>query len=635
MNLKRSIDIRLSWSAESTPADVCTALRQLSCDYPQLIENGKIGRRLNFVQLPEGSGCCTEVTRDQNDITIKYRGLAGALRGVGAAMSDVCSKDETSFERLGIMLDCSRNKVISVEHLKHYICRMALMGYNLVQLYCEDTYQLPDEPFFGYMRGGWTVEELKEVDAFAQKLGIEVMGCIELLGHFSHVLKWTSAYSDITDAADVLLIDEPKTYELIDKILKFWSEALSSRRINIGLDEAHEMGRGKYWDQHGPTDIFELFNRHLAKVNDICHKYGFKTQIWSDMYFRIADKKNHNYYCDEHIPAEVAAKIPKDIELVYWDYYHQDQKVYESMMDRHIEVGFKPPLASGIWTWGGGFWYNHTQTKLTAIPGIAAARSRNLTELTFTMWGDNGGYCDYDSALSGLCFCADLAFGQEDEKKTSKRFLGVCGANYEGTILAGELFDTTDENGENEMVSPSWLLYDDPLLGVYSEQIRCIRPDYESMLAERLRQGQKKLRHFHSQCAGDFDNLNKWLKLLIHKLEMRTALTTAYDRRDMAALKTIATTGVRTAVKLAREFAASFRRSWLNSSKPFGLEIMEIRNAGLIARFESLGARLQELLDGKIKNIPELDARRPLNGKPNYLYLVERCQSPCYFRHNT
>ena len=48
--------------------------------------------------------------------------------------------------------------------------------------------------------------------------------------------------------------------------------------------------------------------------------------IWSDMYFRIADRENHGYYHDLPIPAEVAAKIPRDVQLVYWDYYHEDKE---------------------------------------------------------------------------------------------------------------------------------------------------------------------------------------------------------------------------------------------------------------------------------------------------------------------
>ena len=44
-------------------------------------------------------------------------------------------------------------------------CRAALMGYTEIYLYMEDTYQLEQYPFFGYLRGAFSKEELKCLDA--------------------------------------------------------------------------------------------------------------------------------------------------------------------------------------------------------------------------------------------------------------------------------------------------------------------------------------------------------------------------------------------------------------------------------------------------------------------------------------
>ena len=120
---------------------------------------------------------------------------------------------------LGIMLDVSRNMVMKVDHLKLWFRRLSLSGYNLVMLYTEDTYQLPGEPFFGYMRGAYSIDEIKELDAYAKKLGIELVGCIQTLGHLEQIIRWHGAYGKISDTAKVLMVDEPKTYELIDKMI--------------------------------------------------------------------------------------------------------------------------------------------------------------------------------------------------------------------------------------------------------------------------------------------------------------------------------------------------------------------------------------------------------------------------------
>jgi hypothetical protein len=57
------------------------------------------------------------------------------------------------------------------------------------------------------------------------------------------------------------------------------AECYSSRNINIGMDEAHLVGRGKYQDLHGYCDRTELLVRHLEKVAQIAEKYGLNSSI--------------------------------------------------------------------------------------------------------------------------------------------------------------------------------------------------------------------------------------------------------------------------------------------------------------------------------------------------------------------
>ena len=71
-------------------------------------------------------------------------------------------KEKTNFKRFGVMLDCSRNAVMKVETVKRFIDHLQIMGYNALELYTEDTYEIKDEPRFGYLRGRYTGEEIKD-----------------------------------------------------------------------------------------------------------------------------------------------------------------------------------------------------------------------------------------------------------------------------------------------------------------------------------------------------------------------------------------------------------------------------------------------------------------------------------------
>ena len=80
-------------------------------------------------------------------------------------------KEKTTYKRFGVMLDCSRNAVMKVQTVKRFIDHLQMMGYNALELYTEDTYEIKDEPRFGYLRGRYTGEEMKEIDAYAKAHG--------------------------------------------------------------------------------------------------------------------------------------------------------------------------------------------------------------------------------------------------------------------------------------------------------------------------------------------------------------------------------------------------------------------------------------------------------------------------------
>ena len=73
------------------------------------------------------------------------------------------------------MADMSRNAVYNIPSAKRMIRYLALMGYNSLMLYTEETYEMPEYPYFGHMRGRFTKDELREIDDYAYQFGIEVI----------------------------------------------------------------------------------------------------------------------------------------------------------------------------------------------------------------------------------------------------------------------------------------------------------------------------------------------------------------------------------------------------------------------------------------------------------------------------
>ena len=173
----------------------------------------------------------------------------------------------------GIMLDCSRNAVMNVKSVKELIINMEKLGYNCLQLYTEDTYELNGEPLFGHLRGRYSKAELKEIDAFAALHGVELMPCIQTLAHLNQLFYWEKFY-EVLDNTDILLVGDDKTYALIEKMFETCAECFTSRIINIGMDEAWLLGAGTYYDKYGPTERETIFLSHLNKLSEIAKKYG-------------------------------------------------------------------------------------------------------------------------------------------------------------------------------------------------------------------------------------------------------------------------------------------------------------------------------------------------------------------------
>ena len=214
-------------------------------------------------------------------------------------------------KRFGVMLDCSRNAVMKVEEVKKFASLMRSFGYNMLQLYTEDTYEVDGEPYFGYMRGRYTKEELKEIVAYCNSIGMEVIPCIQTLAHLNQIFRWGD-YGTINDCNDILLVGEERTYEFIENMFKSVRECFTSDYVHIGMDEAFALGTGKYLKKHGQESKFDILYKHLLKVIEIAKKYGFNPIMWSDMFLRACN--DGEYYPENPVmPKEIVSLIPKEV----------------------------------------------------------------------------------------------------------------------------------------------------------------------------------------------------------------------------------------------------------------------------------------------------------------------------------
>lgn len=605
--------MNLWYEPSKVPPDLRAGLEALAVEYPVAPQATPGATHVEFEQIEDPTALVIQTTADGLHVgygtpTLAYRAL-GWLISI-SHIGTTPFRERLNFKTLGLMLDCSRNAVLRVEHVKKWLRRMALCGYNALMLYTEDTYALPDEPLFGFMRGAYTREEIQEIDRYAATLGIELIGCIQTLGHLEQVLKWGHTYGPVRDTASVILAEETQTYALIEKMVRFWGQAVRSRRIHIGQDEAHDLGRGRYLDRHGYRRAFDIFNDHLARVVEICQRYGLRPMIWSDMYFRMGSRSGDYYDLDAVIPPDVALAIPKDVQLAYWDYYHPDEAFYREWIKRHRALGFEPLMFSGIWTWG-RMVYSHERTAQTVLPCVRACLKEGLSELFFTMWKDDGAEVDFDSALAGVVFAAEVTYGggDIDQERWAKRFSGVCQADLAANLQICRL-DLCPDITQKE-VNARLLLWEDPLFMLYRRSLAAVSQFGNFRPAEYYRTLANDLAGYgESWAAGNLAFARQLANTIALKMELEDMLRGAVGPdgtpANHATLQQLVDTNIPKLIAAIRELWQMHRMVWMEQNKPFGFEVLCVRYGGLILRLEEIAARIQDLLNGKVERIEEL-----------------------------
>ena len=501
-------------------------------------------------------------------------------------------ENKISYRRFGTMIDCSRNGVMKVEMVKKWMDITSDMGYNTVMLYTEDTYEVNNNPYFGYGRGRYSKEELKEIDDYAVKKGMEFIPCIQTLAHLNAIVNW-SVYADMVDCNDILLVGDERVYKLIDDMFASLSECISSKHIHIGMDEAHMIARGKYYDLHGDCDRTKLLVEHVHRVSQIAKKYGFTISMWSDMFFRIAS--NGEYYnADFEVTDDIKKLIPDNVELVYWDYYSDDKKHYDNMLKAHNKIKDNTWFAGGMWTWGGFAPCNRVSINRTKA-ALYGCEKRNVKDVFLTLWGDDGNECSKFATLPALFYISELAKGNKNVKSIKEKFKEKYGIAFDRFML----LDLTTK--DNTIFPSKYIFYND----LFNQRLDSVIRDETS---EEFKSLSKKL----ALLSNDenfgylFNTMSKLCKVVALKANLGKKIRAAYIQKDIEGLSELIKECKKVTAAM-KAFYEAYKEQWMRENKGHGFDVQDIRIGGMIARTEHCTERLNDFVNGKIDKIEELE----------------------------
>jgi len=510
-------------------------------------------------------------------------------------------------ERLGIMLDASRNAVMKPQMVKKYIDLISKMGYNCLMLYIEDTYEIKGRPYFGLGRGRYTQAELKEIDDYAYKKGIEVIPCIQCLAHLERIFRWPE-FGKLNDIDNILLVDNEETYKFIGEMIDTVTSCFRSRVVNIGFDEAMRLGRGKYLDKHGYRDRIDIMSEHLQRICDMAKERGLELLMWGDMYFgtelftRMCNNKPYDN--QELLDARKnKEKIPEGVSLVYWDYYSTRFEVYDLIMETYNYLKPNSWFAGGLWTWTGFAPRNQFSIYTTKL-AIEACYKNGIKNVVMTMWGDNGSECSKFNIIPSLFYTAQLAQGITDETEIKNNFKQMFGIEFQDFMLLDLKGTQRDCEDDCCVTSDNYLLYNDVFIGLYDALVPAGENEKYGALVPKL---QKLVKH--SEYGYLFETMTEFCKVMSIKVELGCKTRKAYLEKDIDALKALVA-DYETLPILIDGFYEAYERQWMYENKPQGFEVQDIRLGGLARRIEHCKKMLVKYIEGEIDSIPELEEDR-------------------------
>lgn len=541
-----------------------------------------------------------------------FRALSAIAAAVQNGEVQIDLKQGTPFATRGVMYDCSRNSVPKVETVKLIIRRMAMMGLNALMLYTEDTYSVPGVSALGHFRGRFSAQEMQAIDDYANLFGIEVMPCIQTAAHLERLLRWRTMY-EVRDDKETLYVGKDETYDLIEKMITAVSTPLRSRRIHLGLDEAHGLGLGRRLNERGYETKLKLMREHLARILEICWKLGVKPMMWGDMLFRMNVSNNDYYGENVCLPVEMADVIPDGFEVFYWDYYHTESSFYEKYIGEHQKLGIKPLFACGVCSWL-GMQPNLIRSQKTIEAGLSAARNAGLSDVFACVWRDDGGEGLPGAVLPGIQFFAENCWEADTARRKTLQAAQnrLVSGMTTGQIIDFGSFDELQSNLSLEGLEPAnpqkYFLWQDPLLGQFD--VEAATGDYALYYRAKALALQCGPQGAAPESADAINLAIALAQFLSLKTDIGVLLKRSYDMNDRDGLHTLM-------LRIRDEILPSLgrlhglhKKLWMKYYKPYGWEVQDIRYGGLEARLGTTIERLGDFLSGDLDEIDELKQSR-------------------------
>ncbi len=329
----------------------------------------------------------------------------GQLVDARGRISAVEILDQPDFRDRGVMLDVSRGKVPTRRTLEALVDLCSKLRLNVLMFYVEHTFAFRAHPEIGEGASPLDAETLLALDAYASDRGVELVPCLQSLGHMERVLS-LERYAKLAESDRLWSVSpsRPETYRFLEELYDEFLPLFRSRRFNANCDEPFDLGRGQSAARAPDKTPGRLFTDHVSQLERLAARHGKQLMIWADFALKHPDQ---------------IERIGRDVVLLDW--------WYESTFDfdrirRLRRKGFEVWACPGTSSWNCLF--PRIENSCENISRWAeAGRRHGATGLLNTDWGDFGHYNALGVSLHGYAWGAQQAWsGDRDDGDFDRAF---------------------------------------------------------------------------------------------------------------------------------------------------------------------------------------------------------------------
>lgn len=369
------------------------------------------------------------------------RTLTQLLRAAapGSALPALEVVDAPAFERRGVMLDVSRDRVPRLEELFALVERLAEWKLNELQLYFEHAFAYAGHERVWRGVDPFTADELRALDRHCAAHGIELVPNQQSFGHLHHWLKHPE-YRHLAEVPDGILhpflgagVTTPEPFSLCPtdpRSLTFLGglydqllPCFTSNAVNVGLDETIDLGPGRSAAVLRARGVGRVYLDFLRSVHGLVDARGKRMQFWADILL------NH---------AELVPEVPKDALACLWGY--EADHPFEAQTETLAAAGLDFVVCPGTSSWQslGGRLDNMLANVHAAARSGAA---RGAKGLLVTDWGDRGHLQPSCASWPGFLVAAEVAWHPNARLETRAALQGQLARELGHGDLARDLLE--------------------------------------------------------------------------------------------------------------------------------------------------------------------------------------------------